>query len=365
MAYEIPEYADIRTNLLADARNRFDGLDTSEDTVIFRLLSVVAGGLWMLSWGLKYVENQIFPTTCDTDHLERWAGLYELTRTAAVQADDGTIRLFGDEGTVVSAGLQLVHDDGVTYTTTSGGTIGALEEIDVSAEADEGGLAGNKAVNVELTIQATPPGLIAVARIVDAFTNGADEESDQALRSRTLNRIRLGNAGGTANDFEQWALSIGGVIEAHCLPLRRGDGTVSVAVFADDGDGNRDEPGTTLRATVLAYLETVRPVCADVDVPVLSSLSVDCDVHDIIYEDGYDEDDVSADLEAAFRETVRAVAPGDTLYRVQLLRALGSVTGVASFTLLVPDDDVPSTVDATTVEYLLPGDFDITSSEMT
>lgn len=360
MPYEPPSYATILQAILDDYKNRVDGADVSADTEIYRRAAVTAGAIWALSYGLRYVENQIFPDTADTANLERHAALYGYTRKAAQPATDGEITLTGTNSTVVSAGLSLAHADGTTYTTTTGGTILGGQLI-VSAEADEGGLATNKSSGVALTVQSPPSGVDAVATISTAFTDGTADETDAQLLARLLQRIRQGNAGGTASDYELWALEVDGVIEACCLPLRRGVGTVSVAVFADDGTGVREGADATLRDEVLAYLDTLRPVCADVDVPELTAQTTNCEVANLVLEDGYALEDVEDAMEAAWRAAVRGTKPGDTLSRVQVTRALASVAGVANFDLDTPATDVESTVDETVVEYLVPGTF--TASE--
>lgn len=356
MAYSPPTFDEILTAILDDYRNRVDGADVSADTEIYRRAAVTAGAIWALSYGLVYVENQIFPNTSDTANLERHAGLYGYTRKAAEPATDGTITLTGTNTTVVSAGLSLSHTDGTTYTTTTGGTITGGQLV-VNAEADEGGLEGNKSVGVSLTVQSPPAGVDATATIATAFTDGTAVETDAQLLARLLQRIRQGNAGGTASDYELWSLEVAGVIEATCLPLRRGPGTVSVAVFQDDGSGYREGADATLRGEVLAYLDTVRPVCADVDVPELTENTTNCEVAYLVLDDGYVLADVEAEMEAAWRAAVRATAPGGTLSRVQITRALASVEGVANFTLDTPISDVTTTVSSSLVEYLAPGTF--------
>lgn len=357
MPYDPLDYDDILQALLDDYRNRVPGADVSPDTEIYTRCAVTAGAVWGLHFGLKYVENQIFPSTADAENLERHAETYEIDRKDPIVADDGEIRLTGANGTVVAAGLTIAHEDGTTYTTTSGGTI-AGGVLDVTAECDEAGAAGNKSVGQELTVQIPPPGVDSAAEIVTAFENGADEETDSALLDRLLLRIRKGNAGGTATDYEQWALSIDGCAFAYALPLRRGAGTVDMAVCQADVDGYRTNPSASLRSSVLAYIESVRPVTADVQVPALTWVAQDVTITVLELEDGVETADVESAIQEAVSDVIRAVEPtvgGSTLYRNALIRAVAAVDGVVDFEVTSPAANVAYTVDSSTIEVPEPG----------
>lgn len=354
MPYAPLSYAELLDQLLTDYRNRVPGADTRVDSEIYVRCAVTAGVVWQVMHGVRWIEDQIFPTSADHDNLLRHAANYDMTPADPGIADDGTITLSGTNGTVVASGLALAHEDGVTFTTTSGGTI-ALGVLAVTATADDGGAEGNKSVGQTLTVQSPPVGVDSEAEVTTAFTNGTDAETDAQLLVRLLLRMREGNAGGTAIDYEQWALEVAGVVFATCLPLRRGAGTVDVAVFQADGDGNRIAAGPTLRAEVLAHLNAERPVTADVGVPELDEVVQDLELSGMVLADGLELSDVQALVEDAYGDLVRSVVAGGTLYRVQIIRAIGGIEGIYTFDVDVPATDVVSTVDPTTVEFFSPG----------
>lgn len=360
MSYAPLSFEDILEDMLVDWRNRVPGADTSDDGEIYVRCAVTAGAVWGLHHGLKYVENQIFPDTADSDNLERWAATYEITRKAAAAANDGQITLAGTNGTIVAVGLVGAHADGTTYTTTSGGTIAAGVLV-VTAACDEAGTVGNKSVGTDiLTIQAPPVGVNALASITTAFANGSDEETDAALLARVLVRVRKGNAGGTASDYEQWALTIQGCDFAYALPLRRGAGTVDVAVCSADASGNRIAASAAVRAAVLAYIDTVRPVTASCEAPVITTVLVAVTVALTVLDDGLEVADVSEDVRAAIQAAIYAVEPGGTLYLTQLMRAIAGVEGVIDFTISLPLVNTPSSVTSTLVQVLAPGVLTVT-----
>ena len=47
-----------------------------------------------------------------------------------------------------------------------------------------------------------------------AFTNGTDEESDESLLERLLERVRHPTGSGNKNDYRQWAKEVAGVVDA-------------------------------------------------------------------------------------------------------------------------------------------------------
>ncbi|HND29733.1 MAG TPA: baseplate J/gp47 family protein, partial [Myxococcota bacterium] len=209
--YQPLSFEEIRANILAEYRNKIAGADISVGSEIYARASVFAAGCSLLSYGLVYVERQIFPDTADTGNLEHHAALYDLERKEPTAAT-GQILLTGTNGTVVSSGLTLVHADGTEFTTTSGGTI-ASGELAVNAAAAVGS-AGNRITGDALTVQSPPAGVDAEAEVSGDFSGGTDDETDDALRARVLARMRAGNAGGRASDYEQWALAIDGVVAA-------------------------------------------------------------------------------------------------------------------------------------------------------
>jgi len=354
MPYEPLDFNAILQALLDDYRNRVAGADVSAGTEIYTRCAITSGALWGLHYGIKFVEDQVFPDSADTENLKRHAATYDLYLKDPVVADDGLFRLTGTNGTVVAAGYSVVHADGTTYTTTSGGVV-AAGILDVEAECDDAGTAGNKSAGQDLTVQSPPVGLDSATEVQTAFTNGANVETHAALLERLLVRIRKGNAGGTAGDYEQWALSVAGCAFAYALPLRRGAGTVDVAVCQADSNGDRTDPSVALRTLVLAYINDVRPVTADVQVPALTWVATAVSVTVLVLDDGVDLADVDDAVTEAIKDVIRTVEPGGTLYRTSLIRAIGQVEGVLDYDLTVPAANVTSTVSDTVVQVLEPG----------
>ncbi|HND28872.1 MAG TPA: baseplate J/gp47 family protein, partial [Myxococcota bacterium] len=258
MSYDPKDFETLRTMLLNEYRNQVAGADITPGQEIYARCSVTAAALAMLAAGLQFVERQIFPDTADEANLEHHANLYGLTRKIATSAT-GTVTITGTNGTLVASGLVMVAEDGTEFTSTSGGTISSGElVVNVQAEI---GAAGNKFADDELTIQSPPGGVDPTATVITT-SGGTDLESVGALCARVLARMRAGNAGGRASDYEQWALAIDGVVAADCLATRRGAGTCSIAVYTEGAGGVRTPADSTVRAAVLAAVDALRPVTA-------------------------------------------------------------------------------------------------------
>lgn len=357
MAYEPLDFADTRTLLLGEYRNKIPGADVSEDSEVYARVSTVALGQAQLSYGLKYVERQIFPDSADFDNLKRHASLYGITPKSATGAAGGTVRLTGTNGTYVSTGLGFSHDDGTTYVSTSAGTISG-GVLDVRVDAISTGSSTNKIVDDVLDVSSPPAGVDGTATVVADFAGGTDDESQAELLERVLARMRYGNAGGTASDYEQWALTLNGTFRADCLPLRRGAGTVSVAVYTEGVGGYRAPADSTLRAAVLAHLETVRPVTADVDVPAITEVPLDVEVG-IETEAGYDADTVQDAVALAITDYIYSLETGETLYVSRLGRTISAVAGVLDYALYAPAANTTVTVSPTLAEVLVPGTIEV------
>jgi len=360
MPYDPPSVEDLRDDALQAYRNLVPGADVSPDSEIYARAMVAAAVASQVCYGVRYVEDQVFPDTADSANLERHAAIFEIERLEATTST-GTLELSGTPGTVVAAGLTALHADGTEFITTSGTTLDAITGLGtVDLDSVTTGTVANKSAGDDLEVQTPPVGVDATATVAADCTGGTDEETDEALLARLLTRMRAGNAGGTATDYEQWASAVDGVLQADCLALRRGPGTVSVAVYSAGVGGVRTPANAALRAAVLAAIELVRPICADVDVPAVTEVTQAVTVSILEYESGYDEAAVRAAVEEAIEAHIYALETGGTLYRSRLGRAISLVDGVMDYDLTVPAANVTATVDSTTAEVLAPGAVTVT-----
>lgn len=88
------------------------------------------------------------------------------------------------------------------------------------------------------------------------------EETQDDLLKRLLLKMQKPSTSGNKNDYLNWALSVDGVGAAKVFPTSRGPGTVDVAVVGID----RRSMALEDIDLVKTYIESVRPVGANVDV---------------------------------------------------------------------------------------------------
>ncbi len=222
---------------------------------------------------LDWQADQYLPDTAEVQFLDRWGDIFLVNadgsrgRKVATFAS-GTVTITATAAVTLPQAAQLTCG-GVLYATTAAVTLG-IGANPVPVRALDAGSAGNLAAGTAMSLAVGVSGVSGLTPIaVVTMAGGADEEGDDDLRVRVLARIRQPPMGGDASDYVAWALSFPGVTRAWCSPKEMGPGTVTVRFMMDDlrATANPLTDGFPLPADVAAlqaYMETVRPVCADV-----------------------------------------------------------------------------------------------------
>lgn len=342
MAITLPSFEDVRDALLRDIRAQLVDADVSVDSDWYVRAAAVASAITGLYQHQEWIARQILPDTADTEYLERWASLFGLQRLPASSAT-GTLRVTGTAGVVIAATLEVQTAAGTRYTVTTGGTIGGGGTVDVAIAAAVAGAAGNLASSATLTLSAPPAGVTANALLITDLTGGADIEADAALLARLLLRIQNPPHGGAAHDYEAWAREVAGVVGAWVLPLRRGVGSVDVAIMAAGGI-----PSPTLVAEVQAYIDPRRPVTADCI--VVAPTAVPVAITAALVLSGTTLVAATARINQALAEYFATLPPGGTVVRTRIAALIADTAGVADFTLTAPAANVATVVNSSTVE---------------
>jgi uncharacterized phage protein gp47/JayE len=177
-----------------------------------------------------------------------------------------------------------------------------------------------------------------VATSVDVG-GGVDEENDDDLRLRVLQRIRQPPQGGALHDYVRWALAVPGCSRAWVYPLEMGIGTVTIRVMFDqlraDNDGFPIEQDL---AAVEAYVDSVRPVAVK-DFWVLAPLKqrIEAYVNDLTP----DTPEIRVAIEASLQEMLlNRASPGQTIYAAWKYEAVSNTPGVLSFSMATALDDI-------------------------
>lgn len=205
---------------------------------------------------LEQLYKACFADTSWGEYLTMIAEQYGVLRRAATKAT-GTITLTG-KGIVPTGSL---------FTTAAGTKFQTLEyrnvngTADVPVEAVNAGEAGDVKENTITVIPMSIPGITAVTN-AEATSGGYDEEDDEDLLKRYLEKVRLPATSGNKYEYYEWAKSVSGVGDARVIPIWNGPGTVKVIIV----DANMQVAPASLIKAVADYIETVRPIGATVTV---------------------------------------------------------------------------------------------------
>jgi uncharacterized phage protein gp47/JayE len=303
---------------------------------LYVLARVLAGAAHMVHGQQEFYARQIFPDQAEAEFLARHASLFGMSRNAATFAQ-GTIDVTGDAGEVVPEGTVYVRADGWTYETDAELTLDGSGEGSVAVTAVTAGVDGNADEGTVLTLESPISGVDSEATVdADELSEGADQETDDDLRVRLLERLRNPPQGGSEADLIAWAKEISGVTRVWISAGELGAGTVSLRfVRDDDGDGADIIPDAGEIEAVQDHIDEERPVTMDVTVlaptavPLAFTISLEPD-----------NSETRAAVEAELADMLnREAEPGGTILRSQMLVAIGIAEGVEDFTLTVPAAD--------------------------
>ena len=328
-------------------RGNLPGADASIANSVLRVMSDAMAALCHLA--LQYIDwlaLQLLPDTAEVEWLDRHGNIW------LVNADGTTGRKLATlasgtanfqaliPGVVIPQGTQLESGTLVGYETTQlAVATGPGVDIPVPIRALDPGSAGNQPAGTELAVVATPaiPNLVGAATVVN-LDGGTDEETDDELRFRVLQRIRQPPQGGAAHDYVVWSLAVPGCTRAWVAPLEMGIGTVTVRVLFDDlRAGDDGWPQLVDLDSVTRYLDTVRPVAVK-DFWVLAPIKQRVDV--LIQLVDPDTPEIRAAIEASLREMFfEKAAPGQTIFAAWKVQAIMETANVRSVDLFNYSDD--------------------------
>jgi len=277
-AYVTKTLEELRQTLLLAWRNANPTLDIAEGSDAWLKAGAFALALLGPYAANTALEKAAFSDTAKGAYLVRHAAPYGIVpKPAAGGAAALGLRVRGTNGSPFGSFLELRSANGKKFQNTAGGNIPPGLFLDVGVQAVDGGLDTNLHVGDKLKFSSPPAGIQADADIVVQLTGGADAENDDQLLVRLNQRKRNPVAGGTAADYESWALAVPGVATAKCFPIRRGLGTVDVSVLVA-GSGAARLPSGALQAAVAQAIDLLRPTTV-ADFQVVSASLATKDVY--------------------------------------------------------------------------------------
>lgn len=333
MPYSRATRSEIVARVRDDIDARMPGADSRVRRSVLEVLALIIAGVADGVYGLiDYIWRQIFPDSAEAPQLARWAAIWGKTRKAASFAT-GVISISGSDGAAVPVGATLITTDGREFVASAPVTIvGGSAALPVSAAT--AGLSGNCRAAQPVTFASPVAGINATAVVAPAgIFGGADEEDDEALRARVLDRIRNPPHGGNISDYRQWAIEVAGVTRAWVYAGELGIGTITLRFVID---GRADIiPSPAEIAAVQAYIDALRPVTAALNVvaPVAVPLNFNIRITPR-----------NPAVEAAIREELtdllrREAQPGGPILKSHIDEAISLAAGEYDHQLIIPSGD--------------------------
>lgn len=326
----VPTLEEIRASLLRDYQTYYPNADTSEDSDAYARASSLAACAEGIYAHQKWLIKQFFPDTADTEFLEKHAGLRGLRRRNATYAAGKGTTISGNPDAVIAVGLQIKTEDGRFYETTESAVIPASGSVIVAVRSLATGAAQNIKTATKGSFMAAPVG-VSTDVVLNDVVGATNAESDSSLLERLLNKIRRPAAGGNKYDYKDWALEVDGVEQAYVYPLRRGLGTVDIAITADNGVPSDD---TVRRAQ--EYIDQERPVTAK------ESKVVKPDVTKVNFNiqvkiSGVALNDIKTAIRNALTDYFNGLIPGDDLIVSQCEAVVSDLIGVVDRRFIAPN----------------------------
>lgn len=263
MPFVRPDLSEIIDRAEGDIKAEMSITSILRRSFLSALARAVSGLSHILHGHLVFISRQIFPDQAEVELLERWGSIYGLERKPATFANIEIEVTFTAAGTV-PAGTIFQRVDGSEYEVDA--------DIDALAAGVEtgtvtalvAGLSQNMADGDIISLQSPIANVDSDAEVTDTLTEAEDREEDEDFRLRLVDRIQQPPAGGTVNDYKQFALSVPGVTRAWVLPGHLGEGTVGVTFVEDNEDPII--PDNAKVDEVQDAIELLKPVTAQVTV---------------------------------------------------------------------------------------------------
>lgn len=267
MPWITPTLRQTRELVRGEITSKLAGASFIGNSVLRVMSDTTAGMTHLVLRFINWLALQLLPDTAETEWLDRhgdiWLTNSDFTtgRKVATLAE-GKATMTGIVNTVVPLGTRM-ESDTTKYETIQPITIG-ITATEVLVRAIDAGVAGNLNPGDRIALSDPIHG-VDNAVIIVTMLGGVDQETDDELRVRVLERIREPPMGGDSEDYVAWALAVPGVTRAWSAPLEMGMGTVTVRFMCDDLR-KTDDPltdgfplDTDIRA-VQKYLDFKRPV---------------------------------------------------------------------------------------------------------
>lgn len=234
-----------------------DTIDKREGSIIQTALGPECWYLEGLYLDMAQMQKNVYVETAGGESLDRIAAGYGLARKPATRpvkkgVFDAEVQI-GARMSAVVGEVYLVYR-AIAFINVSDGIYAYAMECELAGEAGNG--YSGQMIPIDYI-----PGLTK-ADLTSIIAYGSEEETDDALRNRVLQKIRKPSTSGNKYDYYNWAMECAGVGSAKVFPLASGPGTVKVVV----ADSEMTAASAVLLQTVREHIEELRPIGANVTV---------------------------------------------------------------------------------------------------
>lgn len=346
--YQTPKYSDIKAVIMQEYVNQMGLLPKRDSDADVRAsgTAAVAEGLYSHQ---EHILKQLFVQTADEPYLyihSEELGLPRLggsTATGQVWASGAT------DDVILPIGSLLTDGFGHYWQTSANATLSAKKAVLVSVQASNNGAA----LNATGTLRWVSPvaGLQSVAQ-VDVISGGSDGESLERWRGRLWSKKKLGKSLSRAEDLRQAVLGVVGVANAYVYPLRRGAGSVDVAITAQGANG-ATLPSDSLLVQSEQVLKDTAAFWEDVRAfkPTIVALDVTAKVTGVNINTG--------EISAIINDYLNAMIPAESFKAAVLYSLIMAVPGMIDVQL-TPSANVNPTVSMEQVGWIRPANVTVT-----
>ena len=272
--FEMQTSLEVLNRLKADYESGENAKSAVEGTFAFDTLSANAQEFEKSYAEMSLLREASFVQDSWGEYLTAKAAEHGVIRKDATSATV-VLTITGTEGTVVRKGSLFATVDGINFETDEAVVIGDGKTATVRATAQNPGDSGNVFAGTINNIPVSIQGVTGVTNEAAAY-DGYDEEKDEALRERTLYKVRMPATSGNTYHYVEWAMEVPGVGAARCIRLWDGPGTVKVIIV----DSNKDSPSEELVQSVYDHIMEEAPIGATLTVsaPVALPVTISFDV---------------------------------------------------------------------------------------